>query len=427
MREVRHIRRLGGGGAARVYGMTTERTAAPATVAPAVALLVSGVLFVALNLRAGIAALAPLLGEVRAEFGISRGTAGLLTTVPVVCFGALSPVAVLLGRRLGSERAVLIGLLGIAAGSALRAVPVLALTFAGTALIGASITIGNVLLPTLVKQEFGARSGAVTGMYTAAMTGGAALAAAISAPIAGAAGGDGWRAALAVWALPALAALAVLGAALIGDRTPSSIQGRSGGVRALLRDRLAWQVTLYMGLQSLVFYAGLAWLAPILRDDGYSAGAAGALLAVYALGGIPSAAVVPVLAQRMRDQKALAAAVCALEGLGLLGLLLAPDAALASVAVLALGQGGAFSLALVLMVLRAPDARVAADLSGMAQGFGYALAALGPFAIGALDDWSGSWDLALGALVAATVPLILVGIQAGRARTVGAPEGAHGP
>ena len=173
-----------------------------------------------------------------------------------------------------------------------------------------------------------------------------------------------------------------------------------------------------MGLQSFLFYAGLAWLPSILRDAGYSPGAAGALLALFALGGIPASLLVPVLAERMRDQSSLAAGVTALEASALLGLLLSPGAAVAWVALFALGQGGAIGLALTLMVLRAPDARRAAELSGMAQAFGYGLAAIGPLAVGALNDWSGNWDVALIVLVVVTVPLVVVGIEAGRTRTV---------
>ena len=364
-----------------------------------------------------MASIPPITDELQSELGLSATAAGILTAAPVLCFGAFAFVAPVLARRTGAERLLWLALIPIVVGVAGRAAGSSAALFAGTVLAGIGIAIGNVILPSIVKNRFEHATGLVTGTYVAALTAGAALAAGLTVPLERS---IGWQAALAVWALPAVAAFAVLGTTLSGDRTPSPIQGQSGGVQGLLRDRLAWQVTLYMGLQSLVFYAGLAWLAAILRDDGYSPGTAGALLAVYALGGIPSAAVVPVLAERMRDQRVLAAVVCTAEGVALLGLLLATDAAVAWVTLLALGQGGAFSLALALMVLRAPNATVAADLSGMAQGFGYALAALGPFAIGALDDWSGSWDVALSALVAMTVPLLVVGVQAGRARTVGA-------
>jgi MFS transporter, CP family, cyanate transporter len=195
--------------------------------------------------------------------------------------------------------------------------------------------------------------------------------------------------------------------------------------RALLGDALAWQVTLFFGLQSIVFYIALTWLPSILREDGFGAGEAGALLALFALGGIPPALVVPVLATGMRDQRAIAVGVAAIEAVAVIGLLAAPGAAAVWVTLFALGQGAAFSLALTLIVLRAPDSRRAAELSGMAQAIGYSLAAVGPLAVGALHDWSGGWDAPLVALLLLTVPLLAAGIAAGRARTVRPSRGGR--
>jgi CP family cyanate transporter-like MFS transporter len=370
-------------------------------------------------LRIAVASVPPIVEEIREALGLSATAAGVLTAAPVLCFGAFAFLAPMLARRVSAERLLVLALIPILVGVTGRAAGSSSALFAGTVLAGIGIAIANVIVPSIVKGRFERGSGLVMGSYVAALTAGAAVAAGLTVPLERS---IGWQGALAIWALPAVVALVVLGAAVLGDSTPSPVLGLEGGVRRLLRDPLAWQVTLYMGLQSFVFYAGLAWLATILRDDGYSPGAAGALLAVFALGGIPIALVVPVLAERMRDQRALAAAVTALEAIALLGLLLSPGAALAWVTLFALGQGGAIGLALALMVLRAPDAKVAAELSGMAQGFGYALAAVGPFAIGAVDDWSGSWDVALSVLVAATVPLLIVGVEAGRARTVRAGQ-----
>jgi CP family cyanate transporter-like MFS transporter len=373
-------------------------------------------------LRIAVASVPPIVDEIREALDLSATAAGLLTAAPVLCFGAFALLAPMLARRVGAERLLLLALIPILIGVTGRAAGSSSALFAGTVLAGIGIAIANVLVPSIVKGRFERTAGPVMGSYVAALTAGAAVAAGLTVPLERR---IGWQGALAIWALPAVAALVVLGAAVLRDSPPSPIRGVEGGVSRLLRDPLAWQVTLYMGLQSFVFYAALAWLAPILRDDGYTPGAAGALLAVFALGGIPTALVVPVLAERMRDQRGLAAAVTALEAVALLGLLLAPGAALAWVALFALGQGGAIGLALALMALRAPDAKVAAELSGMAQGFGYALAAVGPFAVGAVDDWSGSWDVALSVLVAVTVPLLIVGVEAGRARTVRVGRPAH--
>jgi CP family cyanate transporter-like MFS transporter len=361
----------------------------------------------------------PILDELRQELGLSATEAGLLTAVPVLCFGALAPAAPALARRVGAERVLLltllpifIGVLGRAGGSAFA-------LFVGTFLAGVGVAVANAIVPSVVKGRFGRRVGAVTGAYAATLSAGAALAAALTVPLEQ---HLGWEAALAVWALPAAAAAVVVGAAVLGGGSFTA-RGGPSDFRGLLTDPLAWQVTFYMGLQSLLFYAGLAWLPSILRESGYGAGSAGTLLAFFAVGGIPASLAVPPLATRMRDQRLLAAVPPALEAVAFLGLLLAPEAAVAWVALFALGQGGAVSMALTLMVLRAPDPGRGAELSGMAQAIGYSVAALGPLAIGALYDWSGGWDLPLAALVGVTAPFLAVGCTAGRNRTVRAPRG----
>jgi MFS transporter, CP family, cyanate transporter len=376
-------------------------------------LLAVGIVPTGLNLRIAVASVPPVIDELQRELGLSSTAAGLLTAAPVLCFGALAPLAPMLARRVGGERLLLLALAPILVGVVARAAGSTAALFAGTVLAGAGIAVANVIVPSVVKGRFARGVGAVTGLYVAALTGGAALAAGLTVPFER---GLGWEGALAVWGLPAALALVVLGAAVARDPASATARAEEGGLRTLLRDRLAWQVTLYMGLQSLVFYAGLAWLPSILRDAGYGAGTAGTLLALYALGGIPAALIVPVLATRMRDQRLLAAGVTLLEAAALLGLLLAPGAAVAWVALFALGQGGAIALALTLMVLRAPDPKRSAELSGMAQAIGYSLAAIGPFAIGALHDWSGDWNLPLAALLVVTLPLLAAGVAAGRAR-----------
>ena len=376
-------------------------------------LLAVGIVLTGLNLRIAVASVPPLVEELQRELGLSATAAGVLTAAPVLCFGLLAPAAPPLARKLGGERALLLALLPVLIGVAGRAAGSTFALFAGTILAGAGVAIANVLVPSVVKGRFDGGTGLVTGLYVAALTGGAALAAGLTVPLDDALG---WQGALAVWAVPAAVALFVLG---LGARRRTAVRAQAADVRGLLRDRVAWQVTLYMGLQALVFYAGLAWLPSILRDGGFSAGTAGTLLAVYALGGIPTSLVVPVAAARLADQRLLALGVTALEATALLGLLAAPSAAVAWVTLFALGQGGAIALALTLMVLRAPDPGRAAELSGMAQTLGYSLAALGPVAVGALHDWSDGWRVPLTALLALTVPLSAVGVAAGRNLPVG--------
>jgi MFS transporter, CP family, cyanate transporter len=364
-----------------------------------------------------VASVPPVIDEISEDLDLSSAAAGLLTSAPILCFGLLAPVGPLLARRLGAERVLFLALIPLTGGLLFRAESSVSVLFAGTLVAGAAIAVANVVVPSIVKGRFARRAGRLTGLYVAALGAGAALAAGLTVPIERALDA-GWEAGLAVWTLPAAAAAALLGVAVVRDSRRVTARDGPGDVRALLGDALAWQVTLYFGLQSIVFYIALTWLPSILRDSGFGAGAAGALLALFALGGIPASLVVPILATRMRDQRAIAAGIAALEAAAAVGLLAAPGAAAIWVTLFALGQGGAFSLALTLIVLRAPDSSRAAELSGMAQAIGYSLAAFGPLAAGALHDWSGGWDTPLAALLLMIVPLLAAGVAAGRARTV---------
>ena len=358
-----------------------------------------------------------MIDEVADDLGLSSAAAGLLTSAPILCFGLLAPVAPVLARRLGAERVLLLALFPLVAGTLVRGESSAAALFAGTLLAGAAIAVANVVVPSIVKGRFAERAGRLMGIYVAALGAGAAIAAGLTVPVEEALEA-GWEAGLAVWAIPAALAAVILGVAVARGGSRVTGRGGPGDARALLGDGLAWQVTLFFGLQSILFYIALTWLPSILREDGYGAREAGALLALFALGGIPASLVVPIVATRMRDQRAIAVGVAALEAAAVAGLLAAPAAAAVWVTLFALGQGAAFSLALTLIVLRAPDSRRAAELSGMAQAIGYTLAAAGPLGVGALHDWSGGWDAPLAALLLMTVPLLAAGLLAGRAATV---------
>ena len=377
-----------------------------------VGLLVVGIVIAGANLRAALTAVGPLVREIRADTGISSGAAGLLTTLPLLCFAALSLPAPALARRFGLRRVLTGGLLLLAAGIALRSAPGVAALFAGTTLLGLAIAVGNVLLPSLVKYEFPAYTGLLMGVYITVMNSGAALGAGVSVPLAQQ-GNVGWRGALGVWALPALVAALVWFYLLRGDRpmSPVAVTARGG----LWRSPLAWQVTLFMGLQSVVFYASIAWLPEVLQSGGLSAAQAGWLVSLMQFVGIPAALFAPILAGRRPAQRGLLAAAALLSGAGILGLLLSGGAlTILWVSLLGLGQGASISLALTLFALRTADAAEAAALSGMAQSAGYLLAAAGPFLFGVLHDLTQSWSLPLALLFAVTVVLLFAGLGAGR-------------
>jgi MFS transporter, CP family, cyanate transporter len=374
------------------------------------------IVLVAVNLRPAVVGVAPLLAEIQASEGLSGTAAGVLTALPVLCFGLLAPTAPRLARRFGIERALLGALLVLCAGIGVRTAGAVSALFLGTMLVGAAIAVGNVLLPSLIKRDFAHRTGVMTGLYTMSISAGGALAAGVTVPVARAAGLE-WRAALGVWGLFALvAALAWLPQLRRVDRRTGTRAPRVGG---LWRDAVAWQVTAFMGLQSLGFYAASAWLPAVFVARGFDATTAGWLLSLASFVGIAGAMIAPVLATRFRRQRLLAAGLTTVAALGIAGVLLLPGAEPLSMAALGLGQGAGLGLAMTLMALRSPDPPHAAQLSSMAQSVGYAVAATGPFAVGAVHDLTGTWTWPLLLLLAWFVPQAVAGVLAGRDRFVG--------
>ncbi|SCX46037.1 MFS transporter, CP family, cyanate transporter [Klenkia marina] len=386
-------------------------------------LLMVAVVVVALNQRPAVVGVAPVLGALRADTGLSSALAGLLTSLPVLCFGAFAPVAPRVARRVGLETAVAASLVLLVAGTALRLLSPVAVLYAGTVVAGGAIAVANVLVPAYVKREF-ARPGLPMGLYSAALNVGAALAAGLTVPV-GAALGLDWRGALAVWGALAVLGLAVWLPVAGTGRDDRGAPAAPGGSWGLLRHATARQATIYLGLQSIQFYGLSAWLPTLLADEGLPVEAGGALLAVATVAGAVGAFVAPTLAgalqQRHRGQRSLVAAVVAGYLVGLAGLLLAPTTGtVVWVVLFGVAQGGGFALGLTLVVLRSATPLTAARLGGVAQCLGYLFAALGPVVLGALHDLTGGWSWSLGLLLALLVPLAWSGW--GAARDVVLPE-----
>ncbi|WP_147263071.1 MFS transporter [Geodermatophilus sp. TF02-6] len=386
-------------------------------------LFVVAVVGVALNQRPAVIAVAPVLRELRAETGLSSALAGLLTTLPVLCFGAFAPLAPGLARRVGLELAVAASLLLLATGIALRLLPPVALLYAGSLLAGAAIAVANVLMPAYVKRE-ATRPGVVMGLYSASLNLGAGIGAAVTVPLA-VAFGWGWRAALASWLVLALAALALwLAVAGTGRRQRAARSPVPGGSSwGLLRQPLARRVTAYIGLQSVQFYSLSAWLPTLLADAGVPVSEGGLLLGLSNIVGAAGALLAPAQAGRMRSQRPLVLAVLGAYLVGLAGLLLSPgDGTLAWVAAFGLAQGSGFALALTLIVLRSPTPSVAARMGGVAQCLGYLLAAVGPLVLGWLHDRTGAWGWPVGLLLGVLVPMTWAGWGAARPAVLTAEE-----
>ncbi|MET7762445.1 MFS transporter [Streptomyces sp. NPDC005336] len=388
------------------------------------ALVLVGIVLASLNMRAALAGVSPLLGEISGHFGLNATTGSLVTTIPLVFMGLTSPLASRLARRWGTEAVLLAALVLLCGGVLLRVAPALVALFVGCALVGSGIALLNVLMPGLVKRDFPHRAAGMTALYTTAMIGGATVSAAAAVPLENALGG--WQGSLASWSLlAAIAALVWIPQTVLARRgTHHGEAAATPVVRAdaeprLARSPLAWQVTLFMGLQSVIAYVTIAWLPTILIDHGMSKSTAGLVFAFSNLLQMVGSFVVPTLAGRMRAQRLLGVVVAALMASGIAGLLVAPAAgAWVWAALIGIGQGGSVGLALTMMVLRTGDAHTSARLSGMAQTWGYLLAAAGPLALGALHQATGGWTLPIAVMLAVCAAVALLGLGAGRDRKI---------
>ena len=342
-------------------------------------------ILVGINLRPALSSLAPVLARIQADTGLSPTSIGALTTLPVVCLGLFAPLAPWLAKRIGPERALSLALMLLALALSLRASALTWLLFLGTLLAGGAIGIAGSLLPALVKRELPHGADLMTGVYTMALCLGGALGAGLSIPLADALGS--WRLALGSWAL-----IAVLALVFWRWRMPHPWPDRQAASKPapkarLLKNPLAWQVTLLMGSMSSLAYIVFGWLPVLLQRRGLSEQEAGWLLAISVMFQLVSAIGAPWLARLGRDQRPALLLMLAANGAGMMLLLLGPEEyRWPGVVLLGLGQGGCFSMALTLVVLRSGDSRLAGKLSGMAQGIGYCLAAMGPLGIGILLD-----------------------------------------
>lgn len=373
-------------------------------------------LLVGANLRPAIVAVAPLLPEIRLSARLSPTFAGLLTTLPLVCFGAFAFLSPALGRRIAAERLLLAVLVALIGGICVRLLPGDVALFAGTTLAGAAVAIANVVLPSLIKSHFPGHVALMTGAYATALSLGAALGAGITVPLRQASGLS-WRPTLALWAIPvALSCILLVAPARAARRRAAGLVRRSGGI---WRDRVAWSVTAFMGLQSLEYFAAVAWLPSDFQAHGMSPGASGWLVSYASIISVPACLGAPLLGRRLRNHRALVGA-CTLAGaLALVGIAIDPrHLAYVWMTFLGLSQGSALSLALGFIAQCAPDARRVAELSTLAQGGGYLLASSGPVALGALHDLSGGWTIPFLALAGLLVPLLAVGTVAASGHTV---------
>ncbi len=386
------------------------------------------VLLVALTLRGAVAAVSPVLPTLREDLGLSATVAGLLTALPVLCYALAAPPAALLGRRLGSGRAVSVSLLVLAAATVARVVGPAWVLLAGTLVVGVAMTVGNVLVPAVLKRDFPQHAHGVTGLYTAALVGGAALTAALTAPLAGAVGG--WRAALALWSVLAVVAAVAWHVGVVRHEDGGPGLPDSGGHgRAVARSPVAWAVAALLAGQSFLYFSVTAWLPTMLlqRTD-VSGGTAGVAMSVFQVLGVAGTLVVPLVVTRGPGQSALGATVGLGWAVTVVGLLLAPGSWAVWAVTGGLAQGAGLALTMTLVVLRSATSEVARDVSAMVQLVGYSVGASGAVVVGLLLELTGGWTVPLLVLLVAAGVTAVGGVAGGRPALVhpAAPSGRTG-
>ncbi len=385
-------------------------------------LLMVGIIVVAFNLRPAITSVGPVIGTIRDDIGLSNWSAGLLTSLPLIAFAVMSPLAPKLGNRVSNERALLIGLILLLFGIAVRTVSLVALLFIGTLFVGLGIAICNVLLPGVIKEKFPEKVELMTGIYSTAMGTFAATASGVSIPIAKGLG-LGWQAALIVWAIPAIVGILIwiyLSKKNKSNDDDEKVRYANTDANRMWKSPLAWQVALFMGFQSFLFYVTISWLPEILHDYGVSIGTAGWMLSMTQIIGLPFSFLVPVIAGKLKSQWAIVVFLGTSAISGYVGLLLGNSFVVMIICSLLIGiaLGGVFPLALTFLGMRARTAKQAAELSGMAQALGYLLAAIGPIFIGYLYDVTHAWTVPLLTLIGVALIVITFGSLAGRDKYV---------
>jgi CP family cyanate transporter-like MFS transporter len=381
-------------------------------------LIGTAIVLTGLNLRTAVTSIGPVLQEIEQGLGISSGLAGVVTTMPVLCFAAIGFAGPALSARFRDSHVLAGALLAMAAGVVLRAVAgTFWLFLAGTALAMVGGALGNVLLPSLVKRYFPNRTGALVGAYSTAMAAGATIAAVSTAPIAAAAGEEGWRWALGVWALPAL--LAALPWFAVPAR-PGASRGTHAAVRLrdLRHSRMALALMVFFGVQGLEAYVIIGWAASYLRDMGLSAAAAGLLLGLNQVIGIPLSAVVPALTVRPRLQRALLLAFMACYAIGWIGLWAAPRSMTWLWMTFLAVAMASFPMVLTLLGLRARTPETTAALSTYVQSWGYLISGAGPLLVGVLLGATGSYVPMFVLVLAGVVVLTVTGWLSTRERYV---------
>ena len=389
-------------------------------------LLLAGVLLVALNLRGPLVAVTPVVTDLQRDLDVTAGTVGLLTSIPVLCFGLAAPLASLLIARTGVHRSVLVSLAGVLAGTLLRSLGTPAAAIAGTVVIGLAITAGNVVVPVVIGRDFPGATSVVTAAYTAALNIGSTLTSALTAPLADLVG---WQAALAAWGVLVAVAAVVWTVALrrhvaratAGDEAGTgSPAAPAGPVTPLWRRPVAWGLTLAFAGQAFTYYGATAWLPTLLAElNGMSRSAAGVSSALFQVLAVVGAFAVPGLVAWWGRPSLVLLAVTLCWATLPIGLLVAPSLWAVWCCLAGIAQGGGITVIFIAIVRRSRSLAENRRLSAMVQGGGYVVAATGPLVVGAVHEATGGWTVPLLVILGAVLVLAVAGTASagGRARS----------
>ncbi len=381
-----------------------------------IVLMALGVLFIASNLRAPLTSVGPVIAELSTSLGLSNVWAGMVTTIPLIAFATLSGFAPKVSRKYGMELVLLAALIILALGLGIRQWGTISTLFIGAALVGIAITMGNVLMPAYIKNSFPKQVGLMMGLYSVAMNLTAALAAGFSIQL-GNWTGMGWRGSIGIWFFLALFTL-VIWLPQVKRKKLETQQGSTLKEESkvnLYRSKLAWAVTVFMGLQSFLFYCVAAWFPKVMQSWGMTPEDSGWVLSYVQFAQLPISFVGAIIASKMNNQKFLAVLSGLLFGIGILGIIVFKTEYIILWSIcIGTASGLAFSLSMLFFVLRSHHSTQAAELSGMAQAFGYLIAACGPPLFGAIYDSTGDWVAALWMLVGISIILLIAGFIAGR-------------
>lgn len=382
------------------------------TVSKGTVLTVLGVFFMAINLRAPLTSVSPVVNEIISQLNLNNVEAGLITTLPLLAFGCLSIFTPRLAADFGLERVLWYSMPVLVLGLLARASGDVRLLFLGAALIGVAITIGNVLMPAFIKLRFPEKMGLMTGINALSMNIAGVLASGFSVQ-AGLLTGWGWKGSIGIWVIPAIIGFLVW----IPQLRPvlKGKAGTSGDFSELLRSRLAWYITIFMGLQSCLFYVFVAWLPVVLQDWGMTEEQAGWTFSYIQMTQLPITLLGPVITGRIKKHTNLILFTTIVLLIGVLGLVFFKTAyVILSVICIGIGTGLAFSIVLMFFVLKTETPLKAAQLSGMAQSFGYLIAAASPPLFGWIYDWTSDWSYSLLLLIPLTLVMCVVALLSAR-------------